>query len=101
MWGGRGMSGQNDRSSKGLSLAQPITPQWTRKKSMGQTKRVHKKMQLWKTWNCQQISSCPNSEICQPSNTIDTEEESGDDSTHRLISKYEIKIELRRRLKIH
>lgn len=38
VWGGRGMSGQNDTKSRGLSLAQPITPQWVRKKSIGQTK---------------------------------------------------------------
>lgn len=37
------MSGQNDKNSRGLSLAQPITQQWVRKKSMGQTKGVYKK----------------------------------------------------------
>lgn len=30
-------------TQKRLSVAQPITPQWAREKSMGQTKGVHQK----------------------------------------------------------
>lgn len=32
------MSGQNGKNTRGLSLAQPITPQYVREKSKGQTK---------------------------------------------------------------
>ena len=51
-WCGGGMSGQNDRNSRGLAQAQPIIHQWVREKRTGQTKGFHRKDNNTRTWNC-------------------------------------------------
>lgn len=43
-------------------------------------------MQLWRTWNSQKISLCPNRNI--PTVQLMQEEDNGDDSTHLVINKY-------------